>query len=111
MSFSSYSLTPASNITLAGLSIAESSTSLASLNNCLRQLMADGKELSDTVVAIDLSTKADIASPAFTGQPTVSTRGAVLHHNNSSNASAKIFIQASGSAAPTMANGDILLEY
>jgi hypothetical protein len=111
MSFSSYSLTPASNTTLAGLSIAENTTNPASINNGLRQLMADGKELANALDAIDLSDKADIASPAFTGQPTVATRGAVIHHNNASNASGKVFVQASGAATPTMANGDILLEY
>jgi len=110
MSFSGYSLTPANNGTLGGLDVSEG-CSPANLNNGLRQLMADGKELSDTVVAIDVSIKADVASPAFTGQPTVSTRGALLHHNNASNASGRIFIQASADAVPTMANGDILLTY
>ena len=111
MSFASYSLTPASNTTIAGQSIAEGTTSPGTVNLAIRQLMADGKSLSDTVAAIDLSSYAGLAAPAFTGQPTVSTKGAILHHNNSANASGRIFVQAAGGAAPTMSNGDILAEY
>lgn len=110
MSFDSYSLTPGSNTTIAGTNIAEG-CSPAGLNEAVRQLMADGKELSDDVAAIDLSAYAILNAPAFTGQPTYSGRGALLHHNNAANTSGRIFIQASGSAAPSMSNGDILLEY
>ena len=111
MAFASYSLTPASNLTIAGASIAENSTSPGTLNLAVRQLMSDGRELFDLVDAIDLSGYALLAGPAFTAQPTYSGRGAFLHHNNSANASGRIFIQATGSPAPSMSNGDILLTY
>lgn len=110
MSFGSYSTTPASNTTIGGVNIAEN-CSPANVNDAIRQLMADGRSLFDTVDAIDLSAKASLDAPAFTGQPTYSGRGAFIHHNNSANASGRIFIQASGGSLPTMANGDILLEY
>lgn len=73
--------------------------------------MSDGRALYDQVNAINLASYAPLASPAFTGTPTVSTKGAILHHNNSANSSGRIFVQASGSAAPTMANGDLLAEW
>lgn len=110
MSFASYSLDPTLNGTLGGLDVSENCNP-ANINNGLRQLMADGKQLSDTVAAIDISSKANLNGPAFTGQPTFSGRGAFLHHNNAANASGRVFIQAAGAAVPTMANGDILLTY
>lgn len=111
MSFASYSLTPASNTTIAGASVAEGTTAPGTVNLAIRQLMSDGRALFDQVNAINLASYAPLASPAFTGQPTVSTKGAILHHNNSANASGRIFIQAAGSPAPTMSNGDFLCEY
>lgn len=56
MSFSDYSLTPGSNTTIAGLSVAEGVTSPASVNNVLRQLAADGKELANLLLAFSHST-------------------------------------------------------
>lgn len=111
MSFASYSLTPASNTTIAGQSIAEGTTAPGTVNLAIRELMADGRALYDQVNAINLASYAPLASPAFTGTPTVSGKGALLVHNNSANASGRIFVQASGSAAPTMANGDLLAEW
>lgn len=111
MSFASYSLTPASNTTIAGQSIAEGTTAPGTINLAIRQIMADGKALYDQVNAISLTGFASLTAPAFIGQPTVSTRGAILHHNNSGNASGRIFVQSAASAAPTMSNGDILLTY
>jgi hypothetical protein len=111
MSFASYSLTPASNLTIAGGSIAENTTSPGTINLAIRQLMADGKELADDVAAISPVGYATLAGPVFTAVPTYTGRGAFLHHNNAANTSGRVFIQASGGAAPSMVNGDILLEY
>lgn len=109
MAVSDYSSTPASNTAISGINIAEN-CSPANINNAIRQIMADVRvmynDLPDTSV---LQTK---AAAVFSGtQPTYDGRGAYLHHNNSANASGRVFIQASGGAAPTMANGDWLLEY
>lgn len=111
MSFASYSLTPASNITIGGQSIAEGSTAPGTLNLAVRQLMSDGKELADDVAAIDLTGYAVLAGPIFTGQPTYTGRGAFIHHNNSANASGRVYVQAEAAALPTLANGDIILTY
>ena len=111
MSFASYSLTPASNATIAGQSIAEGSTAPGTVNLAIRTIMADGRALYDQVNAISLSSYAPLASPAFTGTPTVATRGAIVHHNNSANTSGRIFVQAAAAATPAMQNGDILMTY
>ncbi len=110
MSFADYSTNPALNVTIGGKNVAEGCPP-GNINDAIRQLAADGKTLNNTVLAIDLSDYATLAGPAFTAQPTYSGRGGFIHHNNSANASGRIFIQASGSPAPTMANGDILMEY
>jgi hypothetical protein len=111
MSFASYSLTPASNTTIAGQSIAEGSTAPGTVNLAVRQLMSDGRELYDQVNAINLSSYATLAGPAFTAQPTYSGRGALLHFNNSANASGRVYVQAEAAALPTLANGDQVWTY
>ena len=112
MSFAAYSLTPSANLTIAGQSIAEGTTSPGTVNLAIRQLMADGKELADSIADIDLTSYATKAGAVFSGtQPIYTGRGAYVHHNNPSNSSGRIFVQAYGSAAPSMSNGDILLEY
>lgn len=110
MAFSDYSTTPASNTTIGGVNIAEGCPP-GNVNNAIRQLAADGKALSNDVAAIDLSGKAGLNAPEFTGQPTFSGKGAFLYHNNPANVSGRVFIQAAGGAAPTMASGDFLFEY
>ena len=112
MSFSAYSLTPSANLTIAGQSIAEGTTSPGTVNLAVRQLMADGRELADAVDAIDLTAYAPKAAAVFSGtQPIYTGRGAYLHHNNPSNSSGRIFVQAYGSAVPSMTNGDFLYEF
>lgn len=110
MSFSDYSLTPGSNTSIAGTNIAED-CSPAGINDAIRQLMADGKELSDDVNDIGLSAYAPLNAPVFTGQPTYSGRGAFAHHANPANTSNREFVQATGAAVPSMSNGDKLFLY
>ena len=111
MSFASYSATPASNTTIAGQSVAEGTTAPGTLNLAVRTLMADGRELFDLVDAIDLSSYAGLAGPAFTAQPTYSGRGGFLYHSNSANATGRVYVQAEAAATPSLNNGDILLLY
>ena len=111
MSFASYNITPSSNTTIAGQSIAEGTTAPGTINLAIRTLMADGRQLYDQVNAINLATYAPLASPAFTGQPTVATRGAVLHHQNAANASGRIYVQATGSPLPSLSPGDWIAEF
>lgn len=108
MPFSDYSLTPSDNVTIGGTSTAEG-WSPGNVNDAFRQIMADAKAFSLSVP--DTSTLVTKSNGVFTNQPTVTARGALLHHNNAANASGRVFIQAAGGAVPTMSNGDILLEY
>lgn len=108
MAFSDYSTTPALNVTIGGVSVAEGCPP-ANINNAIRQIAADGKTLNNTVAAIP--TGLPLAGGTITGPITYTGRGVHLHWNSSSQTSGRIFIQASGGAAPTMADGDILLEY
>lgn len=110
MPFQDYSTTPASNTSINGINIAEGCAS-GNVNNALRQLAADGRTLYNTVSAISVANYMPLAGGVFTGNPTYSGRGGYIHHNDSGNTSGRVFIQASGGAAPSMSNGDWLLEY
>lgn len=110
MGFRDYSTTPGNNNSIGGTNVAEN-CSPAGLNDVCRQLAADGRELADDVDAIDLSSYAPLNAPVFTGQPTYSGRGAVMHNNNAANTSGRIFVQAEGASTPTMSNGDWLATY
>lgn len=110
MAVTDWSTTPASNTTISGIDISEGCPP-AGLNNAVRQMMADVKSFSLTVPSA--STYMPVTAGTFSGtQPVYTGRGAYLHHNSSSFASARIFMQASGGSTPAgMVSGDILLEY
>lgn len=108
MAFSDYSTTPSLNVTIAGINVGEGCPP-ANINNAIRQIMADGKTLNNTVSG--LSSGMPVTGGVFTGPISQSGKGAYVYWDSSAQSSGKIFIQASGGAAPTMANGDILLEY
>lgn len=109
MAVSDYSTTPASNTSVGATNIDEN-CSPGGLNNAIRQIMADVRVMYDNLP--DVSAYATKAAATFSGtQPIYTGRGAYLHHNNSGNSSGRVFVQASGGAAPSMSNGDILLEY
>lgn len=109
VSVQDWNATPALNVTVDGINIAEGCPA-ANINGGLRAVMAGTRTLYD-----NLPDTANYilknGSVSFTGQPLFAGRGAFLHHSNSANASGKVFIQATGGAAPTMADGDILIEY
>lgn len=111
MAVSDWSLTPASNTSLATFNLTEGSTLVGDFNGITRQLMADIKAFSLTVS--DASTLMPKAAGTFSGtQPIYTGRGAYLHHNNAAFTSGRIFVQASGSGTPSgMAAGDLLAEY
>lgn len=108
MPFSDYSTTPANNTTLAGLSLAENATALASLNNMLRQLMADGKTLDNTVGG--LGTGMPTTGGTFTGNIIKSGKGGYYAANASGNTSPEIYTLVTGSPAPSSpSNGSIVI--
>lgn len=111
MSFSAYSLTPASNTSINGISIAENCPA-ANVNNALRQLAADGKELSDTVVAINVSSYMPLAGGAFTGSITRSGAGGYWYHAAAAQSGGAVYIQAVATALPSSpAEGTVVLQY
>ena len=109
MSFSAYSLTPSANLTLAGLSLAENSTALASYNNQMRQIMADGKEVANQIAAI--GTPITTAGAVFVGNITRSGFGGYYVANNAAATAPRIYVQVDGSSAPTSPPTDSLVIY
>lgn len=109
MSFSAYSLTPSANLTLAGLSLAENGTSLASINNQLRQLMSDGRELYNTVTA--LGNPLLLTGGTVTGNIIRSGFGGHYYANDATHTGPRIYALVDGSAAPTSPPAGSLVVY
>lgn len=108
--FSDYSATPNEITTIGGLSIAENSTALASINNIAREITANGRQLYNIVVSY--GTPMSSGGGIFTGDILRSGRGGYLHWNGTGQTSGRIFLQPIGGPAPAgLANGDWLLEY
>lgn len=108
--FSDYSATPNSNVTIAGLSCAENSTSLASVNNQLREAFANGRQLYDMVIA--LGTPVTVAGAAFTGNITRSGFGGYYCANDSSFTAPRIYSLVDGSSPPSSPpNGSLVIYY
>jgi hypothetical protein len=111
MSFGSYSTTPANNLSCSGINIAEGCPA-GNTNDALRQIMADGKELFDTVSGISVSSYMPIAGGAFTGPITRSGAGGFLYHAGSAQSGGIIYTQLSTAALPTSpAEGTIVFLY
>lgn len=111
MSFSNYSATPEENTSLNGINIAENCAA-ANINNALRQLAADGKELATTVGAISVAGYMPLAGGAFTGPITRSGAGGYLHHNAASLTSGAVYVQLSTADLPSSpAEGTIVFQY
>jgi hypothetical protein len=108
MAVPDWSTTAASNTTIDGINIAEGCPA-ANMNGMGRAIMASVRVMYDAIpVTSALMPK---AGGIFTGAISYTARGGYVHFNDSSNTSGRIFVQASGGAAPSMSNGDLLLEY
>lgn len=111
MAFSSYSATPSLNVTIGGLSIAEGCAA-SNINDAIRQLMADGRSLSDTVSGINVSNLMPKSGAAFTGQITRNGNGGYFYNANATQGGGKVSFLASGSANPSSpAEGDMVFFY
>jgi hypothetical protein len=111
MSFSAYSLTPSANISLNGISIAENCPA-ENVNDALRQLAADGRELYNTVNAISVSSYMPKTGGAFTGTITRSGAGGYFYHASSTQATAPVYTQTTATALPSSpAEGTVVLQY
>lgn len=108
MSFGSYSTTPASNVSINGINIAENCAA-ANVNNALRQLAADGRSLYDAVAAINVSGLMPYTGGAFTGQITRSGCGGYFYNANGAQGGGKISFLSSGSPLPSSSTeGDMV---
>jgi hypothetical protein len=111
MSFGSYSTTPASNTTCNGINVAENCPA-ANVNNAIRQIMADGRSLYDTVAGISLSSYMLKTGGAFTGTITRNGAGGYWYHANASQATGPVYTQTSATALPTSpAEGTVVMQY
>lgn len=111
MAFSDYYSTPSLNVTIGGISIAEG-CSASNINDACRQLMADGRSLSDTVAGINVSNLMPISGGAFTNQITRSGAGGYFYNANAAQSGGKISFLPSGSALPSSPNeGDVVFFY
>lgn len=99
------------NSSLDGLSVAEGTMPAGNVNAALRMLMANIRQLYETVVdGSALSAFMPKAGGVFSGDITRNTRGAYLHHASASNLSGRVFVTSSGAADPTSQVGDIWIE-
>lgn len=96
------------NVTIGGVSVAEGCPP-GNINNAIRQIAADGKEMANTVGAIPSALP--LSGGTITGNITRSGKGVVPYWDSAAQTSGRIFIQASGGAAPSMSDGDTLYEY
>jgi hypothetical protein len=111
VAFSSYSTTPSLNLSIGGVSVAEG-CSAANINDAIRQLMADGRALSDSVSGINVSTLMPIAGGTFTGQIKRSGGGGYFYNANATQSGGKITFLTSGSALPSSPQeGDMVFFY
>lgn len=106
--FADFDATAANNTAIAGIDISESCAA-ANINNAIRELMASCKTFDDNKA--DGALYVTKVSSVLSTNAIVTGRGGALHHNNAANASGRVFVQASGSSTPSMADGDVLLEY
>lgn len=108
MSFSDYSTTPGANTTVGGVNVGENCPP-ANVNNAIRQLAADGKELSDAVDALDAGMP--VAGGTFTGNITRQGAGGYLYNAGAAQTGGKVYFLPEGTALPSLAEGDVVFFY
>jgi purine nucleoside permease len=106
--FSDWSETPSLNTTIAGIDISEN-CSPANMNNMGREIMSACKFQDENKA--DGTLYVTKANSILSDNATAVDKGGVLHHNNTANASANVFVQAAGGTPPAMLDGDFLFEY
>jgi hypothetical protein len=98
--FATYSTTASANVTFGTINIGEGCPA-ANVNDALRAVAAEGKQLSDIVTAIDTSSLMPKAGGAFTGNITKDGSGGYLYHVTSSMSGGKVYVQTVGTALPS----------
>lgn len=109
MAFSDYSLTPSANTSIAGTNVGEFCAA-GNVNDAIRQLMADGKLLNNTVTAI--TTGLPLTGGTVTGAILFSGAGAYRYNVDSTLTSGRDYHLIEGSARPASpAEGDRVFYY
>jgi hypothetical protein len=98
--FATYSTTASANVTFGAINIAENCPA-ANVNDALRAIAAEGRQLYDLVAAINTSNLMPKSGGAFTGNITKSGSGGYLYHVTSSMSGGKIYTQTVGTALPS----------
>lgn len=98
--FSSYSTTASANVTIGAINIGEGAAA-ANMNDALRAILAEGKQLSDIVAGISTSSLMPLTGGAFTGNITRSGSGSYTYYANSSLTGGAEHVQAVGTALPS----------
>src|SRR6478736_9127004 len=106
--FHDYLTTPAANVSVGGVSVAEGCPP-GNLNNAIRQLMADARAIADEVTAIDPGMP--VSGGTFTGDIQRGGQGAYLHHASSALADGRVYVLPEGAALPTPAEGVMVFFY
>ncbi len=109
MAFQDYSTNPDANGAIAGINVADGCPP-GNINDAIRQLAADGKQLADQVSGG--STSMPKTGGAFTGTITREGGGAYLYHASGSYTDGRFHILAQGSPRPSNpGEGAIVLYY
>lgn len=109
MSFSDYSTSPDANGTIAGINIGEGCPP-GNVNDALRQLAADGRELADQVGGEGNAMPK--TGGAFTGPISQQGRGAYLHFASASYTDGRVHLLAEGATRPASpAEGVVVFYY
>jgi hypothetical protein len=109
--FSTFSTTASANINIAGIDIGENCAA-ANVNDAIRNVLKEGKELSDAVAALNTSALMPKAGGAFTGDITRSGAGAYTYYASSSLTGGKEYVQTTGAALPSSpAEGTKVFQY
>lgn len=107
MAVQDWSTTPSANTAIDGTFIGEGCPP-GNVNGAIRSVMASVRVMYNNLPST--SNFASLNSPAFTGQPSIQGRGAMLWFGNSALSSGVVHVQPQGQQIPGMSNGDWLVE-
>lgn len=108
--FATYSTTPALNVSIGGTNIAENCPA-ANVNDVCRQIVAEGRQLSDIVAGINVSAYLPLVGGTVTGTITQTGGGAYRYNASSSLTSGATYFLPTGSARPAAAEGVMVFYY
>jgi hypothetical protein len=108
--FATYSTTPSANTTCGGVSVAEDCAA-GNVNDAIRQILSEGKQLNALVAAVDTTTLLPKAGGTVTGDITRSGKGVYRYNADSTLVNGATYFLATGSSRPTAAEGVVVFYY